>query len=134
MASNSGIRATGSDQEYSTKPILKNVAGYGAWKTKMAAILQGEQCWRLVQGIELEPQSPGVQVVGDGDAVIDLSDQTDIALRKERLVEIKDWQKRYDKAASSITQAVDDSLVQMLDVYDQNPILIWAALKEDFNT
>ena len=22
----------------------------------------------------------------------------------------------------------------MLDVYDQNPILIWAALKEDFNT
>ena len=134
MASHSGIRATGSDQEYSRKPILKNAAGYGAWKSKMAAILQGEQCWRLVQGIELEPQSLGVQVMSDGDVVIDPADQADIEFRKERLAEIKNWQKRYDKAASLITQAVDDSLVQMLDVYDQNPILIWAALKEDYNT
>ena len=84
MTSNSGIRATGSDQEYSRKPILKNAAGYGAWKTKIAALLQGEQYWRLVQEIELEPQSLGVQVVGDGDAVIDPADHTDIALRKER--------------------------------------------------
>ena len=134
MASHSGIRATGSDQEYSRKPILKNAADYGAWKSKMAAILLGEQCWRLVQGIEVEPQSLGIQVVGDGDVFIDPADQVDIDLRKERLAEIKNWQKRYDKAASLITQAIDDSLVQMLDVYDQNPIRIWAALKEDFNT
>ena len=90
MASNSGIRATSSDHEYSRKPILKSAAGYGAWKTKIAALLQGEQCWRLVQGLELEPENLGVQVVGDGDGVDDPADQTDIARRTERQSEIKD--------------------------------------------
>ena len=58
----------------------------------------------------------------DGDGVIDPADQADIARRTERVAEIKDWNRRYRKAASLITQSVDDSLVQMLDVHDQNPI------------
>ena len=100
----------------------------------MAAILQGNECWRLVQGIEPEPWSLGVQVVDDGDGVIDPADQVDIARRTEQLAEIKDWNTRYRKVASLITQSVDDSLVQMLDVHDQNPIFMWAALKEDYIT
>ena len=100
----------------------------------MSTILEGEECWELVQGIELEPRSLGVQVVGDGDGVDDPADQADIALRTERAAEIKDWKRRFRKAASMITQSVDDSMVQMLDVHNKNPILIWAALREDYNT
>ena len=134
MASHSGIRATGSDSDHSRKPLLKNAAGYGGWKTKMSTILEGKECWELVQGIELEPRSLGVQAAGDGAGVIDPANQADIARRTERESEIKDWRRRYRKAASMITQAVDDSMVQMLDVHNKNPILIWAALKEDYNT
>ena len=75
-----------------------------------------------------------MQVVGDGDGVEDPADHADIARRTERASEIKDWRRRYRKAASMIKQAVDDSMVQMLDVHNKNPILIWAALKEDYNT
>ena len=60
MATTSGIRATGSDQDHSRKTLLKNATGYGAWKTKVSTILEGEECWELVQGIELEPMSLGV--------------------------------------------------------------------------
>ena len=138
MASNSGIKANGSDHEYSRKPLLKNVAGYGAWSTKMSTILEGEDCWELVQGNELCPLSLGVQVVGgDGDGVDDpaqIPDQGDIARRTERATEIKDWKKRFRKSASMITQSVEYSMVQILDVHNKNPILIWAALKEDYNT
>ena len=56
MASYSGIRARDFDRgEYSRKPILKNAAGYGAWKVKMETILDADDCWEIVQGTELEP-------------------------------------------------------------------------------
>ena len=100
----------------------------------MSTILEGEECWDLVQGLELEPRSLSVQAVGDGDDVEDPAGQADIARRTERESEIKDWRRRYRKAASMITQVVDDSMVQMLDVHNKNPILIWVALKEDYNT
>ena len=134
MDHHSGIRANGSDQEYSRKPILKNAEGYGAWETKMSTILEGEECWDLVQGLEPEPLSLGVQVGVDGDGVEDPADQADIALRAARDAEIKSWKKRFRKAASLITSSVDDGMVQMLKVHNKNPILIWAALSADFNT
>ena len=118
MATTSGIRATGSDQEHSRKPLLNNAAGYGAWKTKMSTALEGEECWDLVQGIELEPISLRVRVVEDGDGVEDPADRIDIARRTERLAEIKDWKRRYTKAAAMITSSVDDYMVQMLDVHN----------------
>ena len=127
MASTSGIRATGSDHEYSRKPLLKNAAGYGAWSTKMSTILEGEECWELVQGIELEPRSLGVQVVGDGDGVDDPADQVDIARRTERVAEIKDWKRRFTKAASQISQAIDDTMVHMLDIHNKNAIRLMYA-------
>ena len=65
-----------------------------------------------------------VQVVEDGDGVEDPADQTDIARRTERLAEIKDWKRRFRKAASLITSSVDDCMVEMLDVHNKNPILI----------
>ena len=75
-----------------------------------------------------------VQVAEDGDGVGDPADQADIARRTERLADIKDWKRRYRKAASLITSSVDDCMVQMLDVHNKNPILVWATLKGDYNT
>ena len=133
MASTSGIRASSSDHEYTRKPVLKNAAGYGAWETKMSTILEAEECWELVQGLEPEPEDLNVDSVEDGDAIEDPAGQADIAIRSARLTEIKDWRRRYRKAASLITQSVDDSLVQMLNVHNKNPVLIWAALAADYN-
>ena len=47
---------------------------------------------------------------------------------------MKDWKRRFRKAASLITSSVDDCMVQMLDIHKKNPILICAALKADYNT
>ena len=56
MASHSGIRARDSHRgEYIRKPILKDAAGYGAWKVKMETILDADDCWEIVQGTQLEP-------------------------------------------------------------------------------
>ena len=45
MSSHSDIRARDSDRgEYSRKPILKDVAGYGVWKTKLETILDADDC------------------------------------------------------------------------------------------
>ena len=44
----------------------------------------------------------------------------------------KDWRKRPKKAASLITQTMDDSIVKSLDVHGNNPTLIWAQLGADY--
>ena len=130
MSSHSGIRASSSDREYTRKPVLKDAAGYGAWETKMSTILDAEDCWDIVTEAELEPQSLDYSD-DDDEGVDDVPSPADIATR---VLEIKDWRRRFKKAASLITQSVDDSLVQMLNVHNKNPILIWAALASDFNT
>ena len=130
MSLHSGIRASSSDRESTRKPVLKGAAGYGAWEIKMSTILEAEECWDLTQGLEEEPEE--IDFSEDEDGTI--NDGTDPVEIKERLAEIKDWKRRFRKAASLITQSVDDSLVQMLSVHKKNPILIWAALASDFNT
>lgn len=137
MASHSGIRASSSDHEYARKPILKNAAGYGTWETKMSTILEAEECWELVQGFE--PELSDLRVVveereEDGEEVEDQPDAADPADIAARVVEIMDSKRRYIKAASLITQSVDDSMVQMLKVHKMNPIPIWATLAADYNT
>ena len=131
MASTSDIRASSSNRaDYSRKPILKNAAGYVAWATKMELILDGEDCWDIVAGTELESgelewvvdpgeeeQAPGVQAAAEAAHALD----------------IKDWKKRYKKAAQLITTSVDDSLVRILRVHNKNPILMWARLSAAFN-
>ena len=100
MSSHSGVRASSSDREYTRKPILKDAAGYGAWETKMSAILDSEVCWEIVQGTELEPRDI-VTMVNEDEAIVDNpADQADVAIR---LLEIEDWKKRFKKAASLIT-------------------------------
>ena len=42
-----------------------------------------------------------------------------------RQAEIKDFKKRSKKAASSITQTIDKSIVMSLDVHARNPVLMW---------
>ena len=96
----------------------------------MSTILDAEECWDIVIEAELEPQSLDYSD-DDDEGVEDVPSPAEIATR---VLEIKDRRRRFKKAASLITQSVDDSLVQMLNVHNKNPILIWAALASDFNT
>ena len=79
MSTSSGIRAKDNDRSDSKKgPVMKDAAGYVSWATKMEAILDGEDCWDIVTGTELEPgelgwvvdpgeeaQAPGVQIAAE---------------------------------------------------------------------
>ena len=133
MAYTSGIRASSSDRgDYTRKPILKDAAGYVTWSTKMESILDPDDCWDIVMGIELEPNELG-WVVNEGEegAAVAIAD---VAKETVRSLEIKDWKRRYKKAASVIIQSIDDSLVHILIVHHKDPIRIWAQLAADFNT
>ena len=131
MTSTSGIRATGSDRgDYPRRALLKNAAGYVAWSTKMEQTLDAEDCWDIVTGTEVEPDEIG-WVVDPGEE--EQAPGVQIAAEAARALEIKDWKKRFKKAASLITQGVDDSLVRVLRVHNKNPILMWARLSADFN-
>ena len=128
MASHSGIRASGSGTgEYMKKIVLKDSASYGPWRTKLTAILDAEECLEIVYGTELEPAEIA-EVLND-----DRTSANTVEVDK-RHAEIKDWRKRSKKAASLITQIMDDSIVMSLDVHGNNPTLIWAQLGADYNT
>lgn len=137
MASQSGIRASSSDRDdRPRKPILKNAAVYIGWATKMESILDGEDCWDIVMGTEIEPNELGWVVnPGEEDEApgVQVAPGVQAAAEVVRTAEIKDWKKRYKKAASLITQSVDDALVRILRVHNKNPILMWARLSADFN-
>ena len=125
--SSSGIRAT-SDRD-TRKPILKDAASYISWSAKMETILDAEDCWEIVIGNELEPSELGWVVNDDDD-----EHAPDEVAEAARALDIKDWKRRYKKAASLLTQSVDDSLVASIIVLRKNPVLIWAHLAADFNT
>ena len=131
MMSSSGIRATGSGSgDYVKKIILKDAATYGPWKAKISSILDAEDVWEIVNGTETEPDElPEVAHEAD-DAAIHINDE---AVEK-RQVEIKAFRKRAKKAASLITQTVDDSIVMSLDVHQRDPALMWEQLANDYNT
>ena len=134
MASYSGIRARESDRgEYSRKPIQKDAAGYGAWKVKMETILDADDCWEIVQGTELEPLDLAwvLQFDEEGATLENPQTTADVIAIATRRDEIKDWKKRLKKAASLITQSVDDGIVQTLSVHGKDPKLIWDALSAD---
>ena len=128
MASTSGIRASGSgSSEYTKKIVLKDSATYGPWRTKLTAILDAEDSLEIVNGTELEPVEIAEVLNPDGVAA------NTVAVDK-RQAEIKDWRKRSKKAASLITQTLDDSIVMSLDVHGNNPTLMWAQLGATYNT
>ena len=128
MASTSGIRASGSgSSEYMKKIVLKDAASYGPWRTKLTAILDAEDCLEIVNGTEMEPAEIAEVLNPDNTAANTF--EVD-----KRQAEIKDWRKRSKKAASLITQTMDDSIVMSLDVHGNNPTLIWAQLGADYNT
>lgn len=81
----------------------------------------------IVNGMELEPNEIGI--------VVDLEyapkNKSDVVVRQ---VEIKDWRKGSKKAASFITQTIDDVIVMSLDVYEMNLVLILIQPAEDCNT
>ena len=128
MASTSGIRASGSGtSEYMKKIILKDALSYGPWRPKLTAILDAEDCLEIVNGTELEPVE--IAEVLNADNTSANNEEVN-----KRQVEIKDWRKRSKKAASLITQTMDDSIVMSLDVHGNNPTLMWAQLGADYNT
>ena len=138
MASHSGIRARDSDHgEYSRKPILKNVEGYGAWSAKMETILDADDCWEIVQGTEAEPVdlAPVVEEGEEADEAVVNPPPTaaEVLLIAARRKEIKDYKRRYKKAASLITQSIDDGIVLTLSVHNKDPKLMWDALSTDYN-
>ena len=113
MSSHSSIKASSSDREHTRKPVLKDAAGYGAWETKTSTILDAEECWDIVIEAELEPQSLYYSN-DDDDGVDDVPSPADIATR---VVEIKDWRRRFKKAASLITQLVECRILIFSDGY-----------------
>ena len=127
MASTSGIRASGSGSEYTKKIVLKDSATYGPWRTKLTAILDAEDSLEIVNGTELEPVEIAEVLNPDGVAA-------NTVVVDKRQAEIKDWRKRSKKAASLITQTLDDSIVMSLDVHGNNPTLMWAQLGATYNT
>ena len=106
---------------------MKDAATYGPWKAKLTSILDAEDCWDIVNGAVVEPVTV-VYVEGD-DLLTDNKAEVDI-----RLKEIKDFRKRVKKAASLITQTIDDSIVMSLDVHARNPVAMWNQLAIDYNT
>ena len=115
--SSCGIRAT-SDRD-TRKPILKDAAGYISWATKMETILDVEDCWDIVTGDELEPVELGWVVNDEED-----DHAPDAIAEAARALDIKDWKRRYKKAASLLTQSLDESLVPSIIVYHKDPVLI----------
>ena len=64
----------------------------------METILDAEDCWEIVTGDELEPVELG-WVISDGE-----DDHTpDEVAEAVRALDIKDWKRRYKKAASLLT-------------------------------
>ena len=98
----------------------------------METILDADDCWDVVMGTKLEPNELAV-VVDEGQEGAPKA-VADVAKEAIRTLEIKDWKRRFKKAASVITQSVDDGLVHILKVHNKNPIFMWAALATDFNT
>ena len=108
MASHSGIRARESDRgEYGRKLILKDAAGYGAWKVKMETILDADDCWEIVQGTELEPLDVAwiLEFDEEGAAVENPRTAADVIAIATRRDEMKDLKKRFKKVASLLEVA-----------------------------
>ena len=130
MASHSGIRASGSGTgDYIKKIVLKDAASYGPWRAKLTSILDAEDLWEIVNGAESEPDE--IATVEDDSDEDSPDNRAEIVARE---IEIKAWRKRAKKAASLITQTVDDSIVMSLDEHNRDPFLMWAQLAADYNT
>ena len=87
------------------------------------SILDAEDCWEIVNGTEAKPR----RISLDDD--LDNKEKVD-----KRLLKIKDFKKRSKKAASLITQTIDESIVMSLDVHKRNPVHMWAQFANDYNT
>ena len=103
----------------------------------METILDADDCREIVQGTEVEPVdlAPAVaKVEGEDEAIKNppptAAEALLIAARKK---EIKDYKRRYKKAASLITQSIDDGIVLTLSVHNKDPKLMWDALSTDYN-
>lgn len=58
---------------------------------------------------------------------------TNQAKMYESRAKLKDYNKRTKKAASLISQTVDDNIVMSLDVHKRDPRTMWGHLARDYN-
>ena len=69
MSLSSGIRAGSEKGSYTPRIFLTGAENYGAWKAKLKTILNAEDCWEIVHGVETCPNE--VLAIQDGvDAVV----------------------------------------------------------------
>ena len=120
-----GIRAGGSGDNVK-RIVLKDKASYGPWKAKITSVLDAEECWDIVCRLEVAPVIVAPRTV---DRVV--VNREEVA---ESRAALKDFNTRSKKAASLITQTIDDSLVMSLDVFDRDPCRMWEKIARDFNT
>ena len=113
---NSGIRA--SDNAIRSPAILKK-DNYRSWAMKLKAALKVMDCWRLVEGVEEEP--PILAPAGATAA-----ERTAIMAAKAS------WDKRWDRASAVLITSISDEEAHTVYTVDDNPVLIWARLKEKF--
>ena len=95
-------------------------------ESELTSILDAEDCWDIVNGTKVEPTR--LATVNDENGVQENKPQVDA-----RQADIKDFQKRSKKAASLITQTIDDTIVMSLDVHGRDPVLMWKQLESDYN-
>ena len=81
----------------------------------METILDADDCWEIVQGTEVEPVdlAPTAAEVEEDGEVVENPQPTaaEALLIAARRKEIKDYKRRCKKAASLITQSIDDGIV-----------------------
>ena len=82
--------------------ISKDREGYGPWKTKVTALLDSEECWEIVNGIESEPGE--VAPIAAADNALTLVNEVAVDSRRG---EIKEFRRRFKKAAFLITETLD---------------------------
>ena len=72
---------------------------------QMETILDADDCWEIVRGRELKPLDLAwvIEYNEEGAAVDDPRTAGDVLAIAGRRAEIKDWKRRYKKAASLIT-------------------------------
>ena len=110
---NSGIGADG------IRPLaILRKDNYRAWSSKLKSQLKVMDCWNLVTGVEQQPTAP---IPSASNAERTANNLTNLA-----------WTRKRDRAAAVLVTSVSDEESHVIQPVDDNPVLIWARLREKF--
>lgn len=74
-------------------------------------------CWRLAEGVGVEPLAPT---------------RTTVAKRTAVLIAKTSWDKGWDRASAVLITSIGDEEAHTVYTVDDNRVLIWARLKQKF--